>query len=63
MCPPPMNVFAVSCFGVQRLARFSLNVGARYCIYPNVDSTVACSIVTMVTRPEVSFGISDEENS
>lgn len=37
--PPPMSVVSVSCFGVQRLARFSLNVGAHYSINPSLDSS------------------------
>lgn len=60
VCPPPMSVFSISCFGVQRLARFSLNVGAHYSIYPSLDSTAAFSVVTVVTPPKVSFGFSEE---
>lgn len=44
-------------------ARFSWNVGADYSIYPRGDSTAAFGIVAVVTHPEVSFGISDEEKS
>ena len=33
-----MSVFVVSCFGVQRLAPFSLNGRAHFSIYPGLDS-------------------------
>lgn len=58
-----MSVFSISCFGVQRLARFSLNAGAHYSTNPSLDSTAAFGVITVVTPQEVSFGISDEENS